>query len=530
MSSGSKTTELLPVQALVQPPLDRLGLSWENDVEDVCVPCSAPSDEVLHQGFSGSSQTSLRLSTPSAEKLRTALEHSLSNWSILRSVAVEPQEGPPLLVILRCREQCLRQAISSVDEVRDCDALTKIPMSGNHAKGSLPQGLMFRAVIAKAAETKSYGLVILINHAIMDAQSVIMWRNEIEAHLTATPAPALVPHRIFSETNQQLYGRSVPAQQAVEYHLQRLTGISDLRKALWPPSIVSESVMDGSQRSATSSDNNKGGDGTKLNREGPQHLKAIEDPQWRNLQGKIVCKYPSLPTLRSESGIRASTIAKAAVAIFNCLQTCECHAILNQLQSGRSWPFLHEPLAKLLPSPWRVAGPTLSVVTDIIKIDWDESILQMLQRLQTQQRQLNGHQHVPSGSLLPDMTVHDRVVWQAAFRQSFNWQPMGLKPYTADSQPPNRDFHDPSLRFVLEKGYQVDQPMEGCTWECGPVDAEHVFFHVKIDPTYFSEPDVGLILSLVTSIAKSLCSEGQSETTVGAIRSAYDFKSIPSIY
>lgn len=189
---------------------------------------------------------------------------------------------------------------------------------------------------------------------------------------------------------------------------------------------------------------------------------------------------------------------------------------------------LHEPLAKLLPSPWRVAGPTISIVTDIIKIDWDESILQMLQRFQTQQRQLNGYQHMPSGSLLADMTVDDRVVWQAAFRQSFNWQPMGFKSYTANSQPPNRDFHDPSLRLVLEKGYQVDQPMEGCTWECGTVDAEHIFFHVKINSTFVSEPDVGLILSSVTSVAKFLCSESQSKTTAEAIRSVYDFKPIPS--
>lgn len=87
--------------------------------------------------------------------------------------------------------------------------------------------------------------------------------------------------------------------------------------------------------------------------------------------------------------------------------------------------------------------------------------------------------------------------------------------------------HNPSLRLVLEKGYQVDQAI-GVAHPNGPIDAEHVFIHVKINPPLFLEQAVELILSLITSMARFLCEESQPEATVGVIKSAYDFIPIPS--
>lgn len=84
--------------------------------------------------------------------------------------------------------------------------------------------------------------------------------------------------------------------------------------------------------------------------------------------------------------------------------------------------------------------------------------------------------------------------------------------------------HNPSLRLVLEKGYQVDQAIGGCTSEW----SNRRRTCCQDQSSLILELAVELILSLITSMARFLCEESQPEATVGVIKSAYDFIPIPS--
>ena len=525
VSPGFESYSAQKVQSLVQPELDRLGLSWEDDVEDV-YPVMLPAMKLFIKAFPNPHRQVLISSTPDPEKLLDSLKLSLRTWPIFRSIAIESEEGPPLLVVLRCSEQYLNQAISAVVEVKDNHALMNIRMPGNHAKGQTPRGLMFRAVVAKIVESETSALVVLLNHAIMDGYVLISWRKEVAARLTLRTVPPKVPYKLFSDI-YRLYSGSVPAQEAVTSHLKRLRGIGALREALWPPSNMTGSTLGQVPQAQSSSPNNE----SKQIDEGTMQDKkpgdeAVEGSQNNNVQHTKVRKYPTLPKLRSEFGIHASIVAKAAVVIFNCIQTGQNCAIMAQLLSGRAWPYLHDSLEKLLPNPRGIAGPTLSTAVDLVVIDWKESVVDMLRRLDMEQHQLGSHQHVPLANLLTQMTTQDRAVWQAALRQHFNWQPFGSKPYSTGVPPGHSPPVDSGLRLVSDIGYKVDQPMEGCTWECGLVDDEHLTFHIKINPRLFSEVEVATITSSVMNIVEFLCDVGNWEKEVREVRSAFNFELI----
>ena len=119
---------------------------------------------------------------------------------------------------------------------------------------------------------------------------------------------------------------------------------------------------------------------------------------------------PSLPSLRSKFGVRAALIAKAAIAIFNTHMTGSSHVIWLEYLAGREWPFIDEPLARLLPDPWAIAGPTLSTTVDAVRVDRDKKAGQMLRRLGSQQRELNRYQHLPQ-NFPKSLSLRDRFVW-----------------------------------------------------------------------------------------------------------------------
>lgn len=59
-------------------------------------PVVLPVTEVIKEFFRKLHKQAFIPLTSSAEKFHTALKRSLPHWSILRSVAVEPQEEPPV--------------------------------------------------------------------------------------------------------------------------------------------------------------------------------------------------------------------------------------------------------------------------------------------------------------------------------------------------------------------------------------------------------------------------------------------------
>lgn len=78
-----------------------------------------------------------------------------------------------------------------------------------------------------------------------------------------------------------------------------------------------------------------------------------------------------MSTFRSSRIPSPAIITKLAINLFNMWITGQPCAILTMLVAGRMWPFLPQELAEHLPSPYVLAGPTLTPVVDVIRIDYD---------------------------------------------------------------------------------------------------------------------------------------------------------------
>lgn len=501
-------------ELLVQPKLHDLGLSWADDVEDV-YPLVLPAMNIFAKRMPNPHKMVYTSSTSDPNRLYEALVSSLKVWSIYRTIAVDSEDGTPLLVVLRLNQKYLDQAITSYVEVDDYQALIDEPMPGNHAKGQLPRGPMFRAVVAKVAKHNTSAALVMVNHAIMDGGTLILWRKDVAAHLSLGQIAPKASHRLFSDIYQQ-YSKSSSAQDTVDFHLQRLRGIGALGNASWPPSNKLPSATSRFERILSPTENNVTGRS--------QQSEATKVSPKTMLQCTEIRRYTSLPRLRSEYGVNASTLAKAAVAIFNCIQTNQNCALMSLLLSGRAWPFLHESLAKLLPSPKDIAGPTLSMAVDVVNVDWGESVIDMLKRLEQDQRESGRHQHVPIADLIARMDPQDLAVWQATFRQFFNWIPYGGRdthgPDAQDAQLSDKVTFDPTLKLIAIESYREDELMQGCTWEPRLVDSDHMRFHLKISPLGFSQTEAASMVSSAMDIVGFLCEPRNWAREVAEVKSA----------
>lgn len=129
---------------------------------------------------------------------------------------------------------------------------------------------------------------------------------------------------------------------------------------------------------------------------------------------------------------------------FRHIRNC---SLMVLLVSGRAWPYHHNSLARLLPSPKDVAASTLSMTMDLVMIDWIESVIDMLRRLDLEQCLLDSYQHVPLANSFAHLTVQDHAMWQATLRQSFNWKLFGTYHHSQVFNPINWHLMTPIRDF-----------------------------------------------------------------------------------
>ena len=482
-------------QGLVQPYLDNLQMSWEADVEDV-YPIIGTASFVLMKEFPNT--LSIVFTTPLADpdELVAALKKTLKSWSSFRSIAVEYDQATRLMVVLRATQRYFDQAISIHTDVEDEQALIGISTSGNHAASELPRGLLFRTVVAKVKSTKTVGLIMLPNHAIIDAVSFKALRKDLEAMITGALVTKRIPYKAFAET-YYLHQTSRAAKIATDYHVKRLRGIGSMRRALWPPSYLINSVP------------TRAGVPNKKD-----VVETVEGGDYRNAQ---VTRYRHCPNLAATSEKR-STLINAAIAIFNTSITGSEHAIFMTLLAGREWPFINTSMAQLLPDPKTIAGPTLTATVVVVGVDDAEPVSHFLGRLEVEQRLLRHHQHVPL-----DFPAHleeaDRQVWLLAqHRQALNYQPNaeGFEVRTSSSS--SSSAANSALRLVASSEYKVDRPNDAFGWECRFVDAETLRIQATFNPDMFSQRQVIRFTESVFDIVDFLSDTGNGGKKVRDMR------------
>lgn len=87
--------------------------------------------------------------------------------------------------------------------VENEQALSAFEIPGNHPVLEFPKGLLFRAGVANVRSTGTAGFVLVVNHAVMDATSMMACRNDLQDVSAGSEklrkAPFLLTRIIFIE-------------------------------------------------------------------------------------------------------------------------------------------------------------------------------------------------------------------------------------------------------------------------------------------------------------------------------------------
>lgn len=213
--------------------------------------------------------------------------------------------------------------------------------------------------------------------------------------------------------------------------------------------------------------------------------------------------------IASQHGIKPPVLVRTAIALFNVIQTGHSHALFVMLMAGRTWPFMTSEIADHLPNPLHTAGPTMTAVTSLLRVDPQSTVQDLLQLSNGQQIILNKYQHTPL-SMQSHLSQKDREVWIEAKRQFCNWTPPVW---------PRIDVKDSGLKLVSIDGYEGHEST-GYIWECGMKDRETVRINAQWNRKTFCDEEVNAFLVTVARIIECLAKVEQWHLTVGELLSS----------
>ena len=475
------------VKSLAEEELRKLNLSWE-DVEEV-IPAAPPAARQFLTNLPNRHTHFYLAKAHSIDEVTFAAKSVLESWQLLRSVAIDAGEGPPILVTLRCNARYLAQAITIPADVQNEAELDEISLDGIYRRGKVAEGLLCKIAVVKVGSIGTCAIGFNISHAVLDQSTFGMFLADVHAFLNGGVACEKVKWSLFANA-YRCYSLSLAAEDAITFHSRRLEGLGSYSGSLWPGTkslTASEEVL-------ASQEKNKACE--------QDHIVRYADCQ----------KYPTFQCCLDRA-IRPVFIVKAAIALFNSIQTDTLTALISVTLSGRSWPFLDESIARYLPDPKLIAGPTLSLATDIVQMKPEESIYEMLMRLTHEQVLLTRYEHCPL-RILDKLSAQDRLLWGKR-RQIFNWLPYHTR-YKSS-------YHERSfsgLEICVDKPTGPAGPSDEFTWRCGLLDSEHLNIDVSVGSQLFHEGALARVVQDVFGIIDILAGPEHWDRKVGEVRAA----------
>ena len=442
-----KEAALEEVRQEAETKLHVLGLSWDEDVEEV-LPIydflqfwRAETESIIFRiGFACAKATT--------SQLRSALETVLPKHGMLRTVLVNSALAGPSWAMIRPSKHWFSLAIKDGGRLNQLEDLLTTDLSYRDSEDFLdsrPVPLFYITIFFIEA-TQSAAFVVYGDHSTFDAHSVLSIfiedlgkaLNDPVATLPSRPGYSLFANAYYN------YRSSVPAQLKIDYHASYLKGMAQHREALWPAQTF-RSVKGPLARSADQlllkGDITPGLAGIV------KHIKI----DMSNNQYLHVHKIPHVVAI------------KAAIAIFNSQQTRQPHAMFVNLQMCRSYPFLDREITDHLPDPMDMPGATIEASIDNLALDPAELVSALLHRMHAQQNEHTTHAQYPSLALRDQLDTEDGdFMLEVVRRQAVNYNPV----MTPD---PNATLQN--LQFAGNANLSF-------MWWCGMVDAETVQMRV----------------------------------------------------
>ena len=481
------------IREAVERKLHGLGLSWDSDVEDVLPVWDFGQFMLDPSGLrSGRFRVAFTCSNVTPNQLRTALERTLSNHGILRTLAVRHGSLHHSHVIIRPSSRWFKVAITNAKAVGDLEDLRTLPLSSSEHEIPTPSVVsLFHITVAFVESQRSAAFVVYGNHSVFDATSLSMFLEDLDKMLVNERAvlPTRTSYSLFAIAYHS-HRASVQSQISLKHHVSRLKGIGELRDALWPTRYSSQ-VMKGEK---TSHELDEGSPQMSCDRilfEGgtSQGVKGFTRRAKLNAMGK----------LQSEHKVSHAVVIKAAVALLNIQQTGKSHALFANTQLCRSWPFLEKQIADFLPDPMDIPGPTIEYVFNKVEIRPEELVLALLQRMQSEQDGLTEHARTPILALREQLGEEDgNMLVEILRRQFFQYAPL----------------------MQSEKGSPVqliDWQGHGdvaIAWNCGMVDAETFHMLVTYNDAVFQPAEVENILECLMQIIQLIADPEKWDKTV----------------
>jgi hypothetical protein len=217
---------------------------------------------------------------------------------------------------------------------------------------------------------------------------------------------------------------------------------------------------------------------------------------------------PHLQKLKQKHNFTAPALLKTALTLLNVHYTKQNEAVFTNYEAGRTWPFLKPWIADRLPNTMDVNGPTLEAVLNIIPIKSNEkeTCLQMIHRVNEEQRLLTQHAHVPLFAIQKGLGDADGSnLIDVMRRQIFNWLP-GSKSLA------NRGNEEE----IFQRVQMQSRSNVGILWNCGMVDQETFQMTASYDDAQLRKVEVEEAVEKLFDIARWITEPRNWEVVVGS--------------
>jgi acyl carrier protein len=419
-------------KAMANELLRPLGLDWQSDVQDI-IPVN-PWGSVLMkrlQPQSWNHRQSYYAPNVGADTLKRAIKSALRQHDMLRTLAIQTCEKQQYQLVVRACPNWFEQMIRTGFRVETAENLKRLHLDDPELDFAAFPGPLFRLSIA-TIDAGGAGIVINANHSCFDALSIEMFLEDLD--VTISKERGL---NISIDTSRDSFKELADAlsvargkgtlQAEVEQAASRLHGISKYANTLWPKQRAPE-WFKGNDTGWSHSDGRPGLPDERPKLNGPEHAGVYGIS--RSMQTPARCAF-ALPVL-----------FKAALSLFNMIQTSSSRAVFCQFEAGRHWPARHDSTeGTALADPLNIVGPTYQAVITSSELKIADTIKSFLQRLQDEQESLSSTAHAPLDAIKTELRKnckdgssghHDaEVINHLLRRQVFNWLP-----------PTRRDFKE----------------------------------------------------------------------------------------
>lgn len=220
-----------------------------------------------------------------------------------------------------------------------------------------------------------------------------MFQEDLECILSGKPMQPHVDYKLWADTYYSFRG-SPQARAAVNWHANYLSGIEDhLPKALWPP----------------------------VPQRGPLDPTGADYPSGVHYSFRA----PNITALRQKyPELTAPVILKSALALLQAWHTGHTHSLFASCEDGRTrWPFAPPSTRHLLGDAQDVSGPTIQFVTNLVRIDPGQTVVDFLRCVRADQDQLTRHEHAPWPDIERALGARRGTIRRVFTTIKFNWVP-----------------------------------------------------------------------------------------------------------